>query len=297
MGTASKDPVISTRKTNQEQFAGGVLAVGNHIAQFCENIELISVLGSQKSQECFIKNHLNKNIKPVFFFKKNSETIVKTRFLEEKRLTKIFKIENSDGEIIPTSIENDILRHLKSKIKDYEILVVSDFGHGLLSKNIRKYITKNSNYLALNVQTNSSNFGFNTISKYDKANFISLNNRELQMYFQDNEYHNTDLLKKLIKIKKYNKILLTASNEGVIFFDGNYIKTHKAFTSRPVDTIGAGDAVFSIGSLFSYINQDEYIPQIANIVGAIAVKIIGNKEPVTKSKILDFIDNEKRRNK
>jgi len=289
LGTASKDPVLSTRKTNQEKFAGGVLAVANHIAQFVDNIDLISLLGEKNHHKEFIKNHLSSNINKHFFYNKNTETIVKTRFLEEKRLTKLFKIENSDGNLISNTLEDRILSLLKSKLTNFDMVIVADFGHGFLTKKIRNYLVNNSPYLALNVQTNSSNFGFNPLSKYDSADFISINKRELQIYFQDNEYRRDDLLEKLIKTKRYKKILLTVSKEGVVYYDGIQKHTHKAFTTRPIDTVGAGDAVFSITSLLSYINEDEVIPELANIIGAIAVKTIGNKEPITKNKILNFI--------
>lgn len=291
LGTASKDPVLSTRRTCEEKFAGGVLATANHVSQFVDNIDVVSILGERNSQIKFIENNLSKNVNTHFFYKKDSETIIKTRFLEEKRLAKLFKFENSDGKPISPKMEKDIFSFLKKRLARYDIILVNDFGHGFLTKNIRNFIIKNSSYLGLNVQTNSSNFGFNPLSKYDTADFVTLNQRELQMYFQDNEYKISRLFEKIIKKDKYKKILLTASKEGVIYWNGKKIKKHKAFISRPIDTVGAGDAVFSITALLSFINEDNIIPELANIVGAIAVETLGNKEPVTKDKIFNFLKN------
>ena len=295
LGTASKDPVLSTRKIHKEKFAGGILAVANHLSQFVKNVNMISLLGEKCTQEEFINNHLSSNIKSTFFYKKNAETIVKTRFLDKKRLIKLFKFENSDGKLISQSLENNIKAHLKDNISKYDIIMLADFGHGFLTRNLRNFITDNASYLALNVQTNSSNFGFNPLSKYESADFVTMNHRELKMYFQDDEYRRDHLLEELIKTGKYNKILLTASKEGVIYSDGINKYSYNAFNTHPIDTVGAGDAVFSISTLFGYIEEDEIIPKLANIVGAIAVQTIGNKEPITKKKIVDFIEKEGKR--
>jgi len=290
LGTASKDPVLSTRKINEEKYAGGVLAVANHLANFVDEVHMITILGKNNSQKEFIDSHLNNKIKSNFFVKENAETIVKTRLIEEKRLTKLFKIENSDGKVISASLEKEIEEYLQKNLSKYDLVMITDFGHGFLTKNLREYIVKHASYLAINVQTNSSNFGFNPLSKYISADFVSLNHQELKMYFQNDEEKKDHLLEELIKTEKYKKILLTASNEGVIYYDGKKITNHKAFNTRPLDTIGAGDALFSISSLYGYIGEDKVIPELANIVGAIKIQTLGNKESITKKKLYDFIE-------
>jgi len=50
MGKAWKETVIATRYLNKESFAGGVLAAANHIAGFCEDVHLVTCLGSENTQ-------------------------------------------------------------------------------------------------------------------------------------------------------------------------------------------------------------------------------------------------------
>jgi bifunctional ADP-heptose synthase (sugar kinase/adenylyltransferase) len=289
LGRASKDAVLSTRKIFDEKFAGGVLAIANHIAHFGNKVELMSLIGEKKSYIEFIKDNLLKNVNEKFFVRKGEETIIKTRFLENTRLTKLFKYENTSGKLISESLEKKIINNLENIVEKNDIIIVADFGHGFLTEKIRRYIVNNAPYLSLNVQTNSSNFGFNPISKYDSSDFISLNQKELEIFFQNNEYRKDDLFRRLINLGKHKKILLTAGKEGVLYWDGKNIFKHKAYTTRPVDTVGAGDAVFSIGALLSYIGEDELIPEATSIAGAIVAETIGNKEPITKNKILNFV--------
>ena len=52
------------------------------------------------------------------------------------------------------------------EIKKYDLVIVSDYGHGLITKKLAKLLCKNSKFLALNAQANASNIGYHTIQKY-----------------------------------------------------------------------------------------------------------------------------------
>ena len=55
---------------------------------------------------------------------------------------------------------------------------------------------------------------------------------------------------------------------------------------------GAGDAVLSVTSLLAYKDvQPELLPFVGNCVGALAVGILGNKEPVRPKALYEFIKN------
>ena len=73
------------RTPEAEKFAGGTLAIANHLANFCDNVDIFTLLGEKDSQEAFIEKHLNKKVKRLFHHKKDSPTIVKRRFIEVSR--------------------------------------------------------------------------------------------------------------------------------------------------------------------------------------------------------------------
>ncbi|MBI5100339.1 MAG: hypothetical protein HZB33_00670 [Nitrospirae bacterium] len=63
------------------------------------------------------------------------------------------------------------------------------------------------------------------------------------------------------------------------------------FSSKVVDTIGAGDAFFAFTApCFSNGLPMDMVSFIGNAVGALAVQIVGNKKPVEKYELLEFID-------
>jgi sugar/nucleoside kinase (ribokinase family) len=74
-------------------------------------------------------------------------------------------------------------------------------------------------------------------------------------------------------------------------FNNGLIEHIPIISEGVVDTIGAGDALFSISSLFAYQNAlPEVIGFIGNIAGNIACSYPGNKYHVTKDKITEYIE-------
>ena len=78
-------------------------------------------------------------------------------------------------------IENNILNYLKKNLSKFDQIIVNDFGHGLITEKIIKTLTKFSNKLCVNVQTNSANNGYNFITKYKKAFYISVDEPEARL--------------------------------------------------------------------------------------------------------------------
>ena len=87
-----------------------------------------------------------------------------------------------ENKIITNQDETKILSFLKN-LKKYDIVIVQDFGHGLINKKIANYISEKSNFLSINVQSNSTNFGFNIINqKFKKADLFVIDENEIQLY-------------------------------------------------------------------------------------------------------------------
>ena len=62
--------------------------------------------------------------------------------------------------------------------------------------------------------------------------------------------------------------------------------------NKDIDRVGAGDAFFAITSALIYNGVPlEASCFIGNLVGALAINIIGNKESIEKKNLVDFIKN------
>ncbi len=290
MERAKKEPILVFKYNNSEYFLGGVLAISNHIAEFCDNITLLSCVGEKSAINSIIVNNLNKKVNKNIFFDKGAETLIKKRYIESYRNNKLFQTYNTALNL-PGIPENEILEYLNQNIKNFDLVIAADFGHGFFTDKIKDFVVNNSPYLALNVKTNSGNFGFNVITQYKKADFISLTSDELMLAFHDNKSPLPNLVRKLNSLMNCNKIAITLGKEGILYFDNGNFYQMPALAERVIDTIGAGDAVFSMTSMLALKNTEpDLIPYIGNCVGAIAVNTVGNRDPVSNDKLMGFIE-------
>lgn len=291
MDVSPKGHVIASRHLNSELFAGGILACANHMASFCSTIDVVSTVGSLNSHRGFISGSLAENIRTWFLTREGSETIIKKRQVENNYFQKQSETYHGDDSPLQENEELAVLEYLRNNMAKYDLVFVLDYGHGLMTKNVVDLVSgsKRNPKLALNVQVNSANKGFNLVTKYPRANFISLDKFEIQIAFSDRDSDPQHLAEKLAQRLDASLVAVTLGKHGSIVSDGKNCYSTPVFSKKVVDTVGAGDAYFSLAAL-SYIAgfDPELAGFIGNMAGALATTYIGNKASVTKSSLLNF---------
>lgn len=294
MGKSSKEPIIVHQYKSHETYAGGTLATANHISSLVNNISLLTVLGREKPYDTFILKHLKATIKPKFFYQEGTPTVVKRRYIDGGTKQKLFQISFIKEELPQRKLENEIIRYLKSTIKNYDLVVINDFGHNCLTRKLIRYICKDAKFLALNVQANSANFGFNTINKYPRADYICIDEHELRLATHDKYSEVKDLAKKVFRQFGCKAIFITRGKDGSFYLTkektGTSFHESPSLTQRIIDRVGAGDAFFAITSPCVYSGMDkELVSFIGNVAGALQVQVIGNKKPIELSEMAKYI--------
>jgi len=292
MGKSQKDNIIATKFLNEEIFAGGVLAAANHLAGFCKNVTLLTCIGTKNDYKDFISAHLKSNIKTRFYYRQDAPTVVKRRFVEPNFLNKLFEIcYLEDINHLNTALENKICAFLNSSLKEFDLVLVADFGHGLITPKIVKVLSKKANFLAINVQTNSANIGFNLITKFPHADYVCIDEPEIRFACHDRFSSIEKLILTISKKLSCGKIIITRGHKGSLAYSKKEgFARIPVFSKEVVDRIGAGDAYFSVTSPCAFKNNPmEAVGFIGNAVGAMKVLIIGNRssvEPVPLSKYI-----------
>lgn len=291
-GRAVKDPILSASFVSREDQAGGILAVARHLSTFVRRVKILTLIGEQNSYLSFIQRSLSYNMELKMFEKINSPTIVKERFIDHVRNEKLFKIEYLNDYPLDETLTKEIIDYLDNELPRYDLVLIADFGHGFLNEKIRRKIEEKSKFLALNVQSNSSNMGYNYFNVYNRFDYISLDESELRLPLYRRFEDIFLVIEEALKKYEFKNLLVTRGKKGCIFVNElGELSISPALTENVKDTVGAGDAVFSITSLFSYNKiEKELITFISNCAGAIKVKYPGNKEAVTKEKLLVFIE-------
>ena len=289
-GRAIKDPILSVEYENHEIYPGGALAIAGHISSYINKVKLVTLIGDHNTKLDFIKKSLPGNIELKTFIKKNASTIIKKRYIDSYRNNKLFKIEYINDKPIENDLTEEIVNYLNGELPKYDLVVVGDFGHGFINDSIREVLENKSNFLCVNAQSNSANMGYNYINHYQKPGFITMDEQEIRLPLMKRFDEINNVIKEFYKKFSYNKFLITAGNKGLIFFNNGDLYKAPILIDTVVDTVGAGDAVFALTSLLIKTEVDnELIPFIGNCAGGIKANIMGNKESVTKEKLLKFI--------
>ena len=289
LSKSPKEEIISVKEESKKIYPGGIFATANNISNFVKKTTLITALDKKNSFYKKIKNKLNKNLVNVFYNDNNVNLSLKTRYLDVSN-RKLFQTNKLNFKSLENKTENKILKFLNKNIKKYDLIVVNDFGHGLITKKIIDYLQAYSHKLAVNVQTNSANFGYNFFDKYKKCYYLSLDEPEVRFGIRDRESESKVLFQKILNKTKSKIISITYGSNGTKVFSQNRIANLPAFSKNVVDTMGAGDAFFAISSIFiTEDNNPENIGFIGNLVGALKIQYLGHEKYIDRQSLLGYL--------
>lgn len=252
LGRPLKESIVSVEHINSERFRGGVVAAADHAKDFCKTVDVHST----------------------------GHPVIKERWVEASHVRKLFEVYRTDSDRYDAPMPD---------LTDYDVVVVTDYGHGMMDGCI-DYLC-NANYLAVNVQTNSGNFGFNLATKYSqlRPDYLVVDEPEARLATQ-NRYGEIGQSLQMLRADVARKVVITLGKQGAVGIDSTGIHHCKAFVDRVVDTIGAGDAFFAITSLIADECDMPTLLRIGNAAGAVKTGIVGHRGRVTKDALFRTLD-------
>lgn len=291
MGKSSKEPIVVHIYRREETYAGGTLATANHAVALSDFVQLVTLLGKKHSFTGFIQKHLRPQISPIFFYQDDARTIVKRRYIDNASNQKLFQVSYMKDEVVSPKVETNILLHLKQVLPKFDMVVVNDFGHGMMSPKMIRLICRKAKYLALNVQANSANYGYNIVTKYPRADFVCVDEHELRLATHDKHSELIKLVKKVARKLRCQELVVTRGVDGSISYsEAGGIVEAPALSQLVVDRVGAGDAFFAIAAPCAFIGIDQTLVSfIGNCAGALKVQSVGNKVPIDFKELTKFI--------
>ena len=292
LGKPPKENVLASLRRGNEIFAGGVIAAANHVANFCAQVEVFTCLGASESYEHLVRASMLPNVKLWSLARPDAPTVRKTRFVDADYLRKLFEVYTMDDTPLSDDLDSQFAEEIERRAKDFDVVVVTDFGHGMLTPAIRSSLLSNAKFLAINVQSNAGNFGFNLITKYSRADYVCLDAPEARLAISQKDADlGTVATAALREYVDVDRIILTHGRHGCVTFHAEKGVIHvPAFTSRVVDTMGAGDAFLAVTApLASVSDEMDIVGFIGNAVGAIKVGILGHRKAVEKVPTLKYI--------
>jgi bifunctional ADP-heptose synthase (sugar kinase/adenylyltransferase) len=246
-GKSPKENIITNRIIRTETFRGGVWAAEGHVEEFCFETGIW----------------------------RGEVEIIKRRFVEEGYMRKLFEVH--EDRTRPMGYES-------IPIKEWDLVLVTDFGHGTVTPSMIGEMCADAKFLAVNAQTNSANIGFNLITKYPRADYVVVDELEARLAAHDRE----SPLEAIIERLGFPKIVVTRGKDGALGYDGEF-HYEPAVADKVVDTMGAGDAFFCVTAPFAKAGASmPELLKIGNAAGAIKCGVVGHRQPVTKEGLLGY---------
>jgi len=293
LGASSKSPVLAVKYGSQDRFAGGVLAVANHLANFVETVRLLTVIGEHDDHRPFIESALHPGVHPEFWVQDGAPTLVKKRYLDGYSMHKWLEIYTIDDSGLAADQDQDLVDRFRREAPRYDLTVSADFGHGAVSGSLRESLVQHSPFLAVNTQANAGNGSMHTISRYARADYISLTERELRLDARDLKKDLRLLACEQARRFRSTALAVTRGRQGACMSDSNEgFVVVPAFASRAVDSIGSGDAFFAVSALAVRVEAPlEVAAFLGNVAGALAVQIIGNQKAIDRQSLIKYVTN------
>lgn len=292
MGKAAKENIIASLFQGKEVFAGGVFAAANHLASFVAQVDVLTSLGGQDSFEDLIRTSLKDNVTLHALVREAVPTTRKVRYIDAYSMRKLFEVYHMDDSPLQGQLKHDLDNFIVKKAADYDLVVVCDFGHGLLHNATIKLLERHARFLAVNAQSNAGNLGFNLITKYPKADYISIDGPEARLAVHDKFCELSEIADRLLPERiDCPHIIVTQGKHGCLAHDRDSgLHRVPALTSTIVDTVGAGDAFFAVTAPAVAAGVPmELVGFLGNAAGAMKVGIVGHRSSVEKPSLIKFI--------
>lgn len=289
---SSKSPTVSARFLDREDHAGGSLAIANQLRALGCEVGLLITHGEEDHFRDLLHERLDPEIRLEAHVVSGFPTPRKTRFVAPFRTQMMFELTDLRADQWLHADPAPFCARLEALTGDYDLVLVADFGHGLFEGSVLSVLERVKPFLAVNVQTNSSNYGFNPFTKHKHYQYISIDERECRLGVRDRFSAIEELARKTVAEKIEVVASVTLGDAGSIYFDRNGSENLcPSFFKDVVDTTGAGDTYFAITSLLAKRQlPGPVVPFIGNCAGGLKTRILGNRAQVPKIDLVRTVE-------
>ena len=284
--------MLSGRFLAEETQPGGALAVYHHVREFTPNVRLAALTGDEPWVQAFLQEHLDGAHDSVMRVP-GFTTVVKQRFVEApktgKEMSKLFSVNFLESEAPAAETSAALAARLEESLAWADVVLVADFGHGVWEGEIRDLVQGRAKFLSVNCQTNSYNHGFNILNRrFRRADAFTLDHVEMMLASGKQRFDHAAELSVLRGQLDARCGWITRGDVKTIGLNSSGdLCECPPLETRVVDTIGAGDAFYSVVSLGAARGGDlSAVTFLGQLAGAQAVRIVGNREAISKKALL-----------
>jgi len=265
--------VINVKK--ETKVLGGAGNVAHNLLTLGSQVEVLSVIGG-----CEISIELRKIFKEInlktnhLIEQKDRVTSKKTRIISAQQQVIRYDIETDEN--INNASEKELIDKFKSIISNFELVILSDYGKGVITKYVAQEVIRIANSYNIKVIVDPKGSDY---SKYNSAYLLTPNRKEACEATGINISDQKTLEEALVYLKRSCKLhtsLITLSEDGIALFD-NKFRSHPTVAKEVFDVTGAGDTVIaSLGYALAAKQDIDSAVVFANLAAGIVVGKIGS---------------------
>jgi D-beta-D-heptose 7-phosphate kinase/D-beta-D-heptose 1-phosphate adenosyltransferase len=266
-------PVLVLHAHEEKDLPGGAGNVAVNLKAYQCTVSVLGRIGNDVYGEILKKMLLSMNVNPAgLLIQKDYKTIVKNRLISDSQ--QLLRVDFEKIEAISSELEKEALVYFSSIIQQIDVVAISDYAKGFLSKELLQKIIEIANQHEVPVIVDPKGVDF---TKYRGATLIKPNRKEA--YEAANLPRNRpieEVAEKLYHMGICDQLIITRSEEGITL-QNKLGSTHFPVSSKSVrDVTGAGDTVLATLALGigNKIEPSLLIP-LANVAAGIAVEHVG----------------------
>ncbi len=262
-------PVPVVKIVKNEDRLGGAANVALNIAELGARASLMSVIGNDDAGKSLQAMLEKADIEDLSGVDASVRTTVKLRVLARRQqLVRIDFEDHPATEVLATLMET-----FEAKVKDFDALVLSDYGKGGLDHIVRMIAAAREAGVPVLIDPKGSDY-----SRYRGATLITPNRAELALVIGEWKSE-AELIEKAQKLRRELELaalLLTRSEEGMTLFTEAGEFNVPAQAREVFDVSGAGDTSIAVTAAMIAAGLDlTEAVRIANRAGGIVVGKLG----------------------
>jgi D-beta-D-heptose 7-phosphate kinase/D-beta-D-heptose 1-phosphate adenosyltransferase len=254
---------------------GGAGNVINNLKVLGAKVSVASVIGDDDNgQELLgMLDSIGVDSKNIVL-QKDRKSTKKSRVIAVSQ--QIIRYDKESKEDITVESVDKILDSLSTTIKDFDIVILSDYGKGVLTNKLSQEIIELSNKNGIKVLVDPKGSDY---SKYRGAYLLTPNKKEAIFATDIDIVDEKSLKEALLKLKKECDLgvsLITLSEDGIAIYDKE-LKIFPTVAKEVFDVTGAGDTVIaSIAFALSSSKSIEETAKFSNLAAGVVVGKIGS---------------------
>lgn len=282
-------PVLEVNKYSY--ILGGAANVAHNIKTLGGKVYLAGIVGKDFQADKLNEILSNYEIDQTCVIQDNIRpTTVKTRLITHNH-HQLVRFDRELRDEITENIEKEIIKKVSESIESIDLILLSDYAKGVLTKELTQKLIKLAKLYNKPVLVDPKGLDY---SKYSGATLITPNRLEAETATKSPIGSAPEILAKKIKEQlELDYVMITLGEDGIILFNENEkeIKQIPAVTSEVYDVTGAGDSLIS-GIALAILASDgdmETSMHLGNYAAGVAVRKIGTTA-VTPKELKNIIE-------